>query len=167
MDKHKYPPNYYFSITNNGIGRLLMRWGEGASLLRNEWKSRETADKMDMGSEDGEDFEEESPGYCTSKAFTAPSPTATVRIDTPPTVFDTEKSSIGTSAQSAMTASSNGLDPIDALADSISSLALVPVAVQFGRGGVKGGFQHVSRGRGRGRGRGRVRRRGRGGRSGE
>ena len=44
IDKHKYPPNFYFAVTNYGIGRSLVRWGEGASLLRKEWKPRVGSD---------------------------------------------------------------------------------------------------------------------------
>jgi len=64
IDKHKYPPNFYFAVTNYGIGRSLLRWGEGASLLRKEWKPR-------VGSDPHMDCSE---GIieCTSEALSAP-----------------------------------------------------------------------------------------------
>ncbi|KAJ7881160.1 hypothetical protein B0H13DRAFT_2049811 [Mycena leptocephala] len=40
---HGYPKEYYFAVTNKGIGGLLKRWGEGASLMRGQWKPREPA----------------------------------------------------------------------------------------------------------------------------
>ncbi|KAJ6607008.1 hypothetical protein B0H10DRAFT_2308381, partial [Mycena sp. CBHHK59/15] len=38
---HGYPKEYYFAVTNKGVGGLLKRWGEGASLIRGQWKARE------------------------------------------------------------------------------------------------------------------------------
>ena len=37
-------------------------------------------------------------------------------------------------------------DPVDLLTDSMSSLSLIPPAIQFGRGGLKTGFQRHSNG---------------------
>ncbi|KAF7309561.1 hypothetical protein MIND_00327100 [Mycena indigotica] len=38
---HGYPKEYFFAVTNKGVGGLLKRWGEGASLIRGKWKPRE------------------------------------------------------------------------------------------------------------------------------
>ncbi|KAJ7065221.1 hypothetical protein C8F01DRAFT_1124795 [Mycena amicta] len=38
---HGYPKEYFFAVTNKGVGGLLRRWGEGASLIRGEWKARD------------------------------------------------------------------------------------------------------------------------------
>ncbi|KAJ7105115.1 hypothetical protein C8R43DRAFT_864234, partial [Mycena crocata] len=38
---HGYPKEYYFAVTNKGVGGLLKRWGEGASLMRGQWKPRD------------------------------------------------------------------------------------------------------------------------------
>jgi hypothetical protein len=160
IDKHKYPPNYFFSVTNYGIGRLLLKWGEGASLLRNEWKPRKTDteeaqtqegtvldDREDDKQNDKRDdngVKSESSGYCIPKALIAPSPTATMRIRTPPQVFDTERGSDDvTNTQSTSTVQTRVQRPdlVDVLTDKMSSLSLIPSSVQFGRGGSKGGFR--------------------------
>ncbi|KAI9449117.1 hypothetical protein F5148DRAFT_1248569 [Russula earlei] len=42
INSHAYPKEYFFAVTNKGIGGLLRRWGDGASLLRGSWHPRET-----------------------------------------------------------------------------------------------------------------------------
>lgn len=37
---HHYPPEFFFSITNHGIGRLRELYGDSASLVRKTWKPR-------------------------------------------------------------------------------------------------------------------------------
>lgn len=174
IDKHKYPPNFYFSITNKGIGGRLKKWGEGATLLRKEYapgkQEIKPADEEDEEPTPPIDEDDESDdlvlprsefasGYHTPRPPTAPLPATTVRTQTPPQRPETDIHHMDVSS----------LDPphstdVDALADSMSSLALVPPSVRFGRGGARGGFkqpQHmrgmVMRGRGRARGRGRGR----------
>ncbi len=51
---HAYPKEYFFAITNKGIGGLLRRWGEGASLLRGQWHPRDNTNN-DNDEEDEED----------------------------------------------------------------------------------------------------------------
>jgi len=174
IDKHKYPPNFYFAITNKGIGGLLRKWGEGATLLRKEYtpnkkeieietpgeKHEESASPIDQDSE-SEDLvlpkSEFASGYHTPKKFVAPSPTATARAQTPEQ-FQTEPPQMDVSPSEPVHPTD-----VDALADSISSLALVPPSVHFGRGSIRGRFKYppyardsmVVRGRGRARGRGR------------
>ncbi|PPQ79633.1 hypothetical protein CVT25_003218 [Psilocybe cyanescens] len=41
IQAHGYLKEYFFAVTNKGIGGLLKRWGEGATMLRKEWKPRE------------------------------------------------------------------------------------------------------------------------------
>jgi hypothetical protein len=176
IDKHKYPPNFYFSITNKGIGGLLRKWGEGATLLRKEYtpnkKETETVDEkhQEPASPIDEDSENDdlvlpksefAAGYHTPKSLATPSPTPTVRIQTPPQKFRTEAHHIDISPPKPAPSTD-----VDALADSMSSLALVPPSVHFGRGGMRGGFKQPPYMRGmvaRGRGRARARGRGRGG----
>jgi len=172
IDKHKYPPNFYFPITNKGIGGLLRKWGEGATLLRKEY----TPTKRDAGTthekneglaspvdEDSENDDlvlpksEFASGHHTPRTFTASSPATTAKIQTLPEAFEAEVHQVH-----HMDASPLELAPsvdVDTLVDSMSSLALVPPSVHFGRGGVRGGFKPmrgmVLRGRGRARGRGR------------
>ncbi|KAI0047408.1 hypothetical protein FA95DRAFT_1679095 [Auriscalpium vulgare] len=85
ISAHEYPKEYFFGVTNKGVGGLLRKWGEGASLL-----------KMDQEP--------------------AQSPV----------------SSTG--------AASEGNNAVDALASSMTALALVPSSVRFGRGGKSGGL---------------------------
>ncbi|KAF9478260.1 hypothetical protein BDN70DRAFT_880224 [Pholiota conissans] len=73
IQAHSYPKEYFFAVTNKGIGGLLKRWGEGASMVRKEWKAREGApagnldadmkryreEESDRMDEDDEDDEEE------------------------------------------------------------------------------------------------------------
>ena len=37
---HHYPPEFFFSVTNHGIGRLRELYGDGASLVRKTWRRR-------------------------------------------------------------------------------------------------------------------------------
>ncbi|KAJ7860471.1 hypothetical protein B0H14DRAFT_2350655, partial [Mycena olivaceomarginata] len=39
-----YAKEYFFAVTNKGVGGLLKRWGDGASLMRGQWKPRESPD---------------------------------------------------------------------------------------------------------------------------
>ncbi|TFK29607.1 hypothetical protein FA15DRAFT_731736 [Coprinopsis marcescibilis] len=41
---HGYPKEYFFAVTNKGVGGLLKKWGEGASLIRGHWKARDDTD---------------------------------------------------------------------------------------------------------------------------
>jgi hypothetical protein len=167
IDKHKYPSNFYFAVTNKGIGGLLSKWGEGATLLRKEYTPGKKGTGIETTDEScGEPIDEDSEtgdlvlpksefasGYHTPKAFVAPSPTVT---QTPPERFHAEVGDMGAPPPGPAPSAA-----IDVLADSMSSLALVPPSVHFGRGGVRGGFKQplhtrmVTRGRGRARGRGR------------
>ena len=55
IQTHGYPKEYFFAVTNKGVGGLLKKWGEGASLIRGSWKSRESSnstDKMDIENDD-------------------------------------------------------------------------------------------------------------------
>lgn len=54
---HGYPKEYFFAVTNKGIGGLLRRWGEGASMLRGTWKAR-SPDAIEVD-EDDEDKDED------------------------------------------------------------------------------------------------------------
>ncbi|KIL69189.1 hypothetical protein M378DRAFT_176140 [Amanita muscaria Koide BX008] len=68
IEGHKYPKEYFFAVTNKGVGGLLQKWGEGASMIRKEWKAREAkgdnkADvEMDSDEEAGSESSEEDGG---------------------------------------------------------------------------------------------------------
>jgi hypothetical protein len=40
IEAHGFPKEYFFAVTNKGIGGLLKKWGEGASMIRGPWKAR-------------------------------------------------------------------------------------------------------------------------------
>ncbi|KAJ6477477.1 hypothetical protein DFH09DRAFT_1292996 [Mycena vulgaris] len=110
---HGYPKEYYFAVTNKGVGGLLKRWGEGASLMRGEWKAREPAAAAIRP--DGVLVEEDD---------------------------DDEDEALSTtplSRPSQQYPSVEG-EGVDSLADSLNALSLVPPSIRFGRGGKNGGF---------------------------
>ncbi|KAG6829148.1 hypothetical protein H0H92_005553 [Tricholoma furcatifolium] len=111
---HGYPKEYFFAVTNKGVGGLLKKWGEGASLIRGEWKSRED-DNDDDSDENGEDVAD----YRDNDTYPQEGPTH---------AHAEEKS--------------NADDALDALADTMGSLSLVPSSIRFGRGGNRRGFLH-------------------------
>ncbi|KAF6761732.1 hypothetical protein DFP72DRAFT_842588 [Ephemerocybe angulata] len=43
ISAHGYPKEYFFAVTNKGVGGLLKKWGEGASMVRGKWTPREPA----------------------------------------------------------------------------------------------------------------------------
>ncbi|KZP01534.1 hypothetical protein CALVIDRAFT_594247 [Calocera viscosa TUFC12733] len=53
IDAHHYPKEYFFAVTNKGIGGLLEKWGEGVSLVRPEWKARPGSKEEDQRMEAG------------------------------------------------------------------------------------------------------------------
>ncbi|KAH9161891.1 hypothetical protein EDB89DRAFT_689193 [Lactarius sanguifluus] len=134
---HAYPKEYFFAITNKGIGGLLRRWGEGASLLRGQWRPRDNNDEDEDEDEDdgaslppsstlhsddsdGPDDDHKDPeGVEPAASATA---FAAVNGDQNP---ETGKTSEG----------DGGDDAVDALTREVSALGLVPSSVRFGRGG--------------------------------
>ncbi|THU93890.1 hypothetical protein K435DRAFT_669403 [Dendrothele bispora CBS 962.96] len=135
---HHYPKEYFFAVTNKGVGGLLKKWGEGASMIRGEWKKREEPENEDSNDEEA-------------------------------TNDDGKEAYNGTGhedVQLDLEQDTTNKDTLDNLADSMSSLSLVPSAVRFGRGGKKTGFAHndthASEGSAPSQGRGRGGRNGRG-----
>ncbi|PIL25525.1 transcription factor [Ganoderma sinense ZZ0214-1] len=58
IQAHGYPKEYFFAVTNKGVGGLLKKWGEGASMLRKPWKSRENG-AADAEDGDGDGVEDD------------------------------------------------------------------------------------------------------------
>jgi len=111
---HSYPKEYFFSVTNKGIGGLLRRWGDGASLLRGPWRPRDTE-----GNAEGEDSLTEG-----EESFSPHSTSA-------PALAEQE----GTAETMDGDGDGNEDPEVDALARDVSALGLVPSSVRFGRGG--------------------------------
>ena len=157
----------------------MKKWGEGASLIRKEWKTREENDKggkeggvvdmnhrtggddkMAVDDEDGDDEEddddeeeEEEEEQATPRML----PRRTIGVNSPP-----QLSSQPDTHDRDADGRNNDLTN---LTESLNSLTLVPTSIRFGRGGKSGGF--IPRGHGRGKhgkaDRGRGRGRGKGG----
>ena len=92
-------------MTNKGVGGLLRKWGEGASMVRKEWKPR-VKQGQDVEMEDDESEGSDDPGRQSG--------------DGDDVVVYEKASAVD--------------DPADALVQRMDSLSLVPQSVQFGRG---------------------------------
>lgn len=145
IEAHKYPKEFFFAVTNKGIGGLLKKWGEGASMVRGEWKPRDqkkdkAKDRGDsMIVEDDED-EDESLGEEEVEEVDMEELERTPR----PNVKSLHPVSPPRGANVKTSASAE----VDALAEGMSSLTLVPSSIRFGRGGRGGGLGVRGRGRG-------------------
>lgn len=152
-------------MTNKGVGGLLKKWGEGASLIRKEWKTREENDKggkkggvVDMNhrarddkmavdddedddDEDEDEEEEEEEEEADLEATPRMLPRRTIGVHSPQ--LSSPPDGEGRS------------NDLTNLTESLNSLTIVPNSIRFGRGGKSGGFIPRGRGRGRGRARGR------------
>lgn len=153
-------------MTNKGVGGLLKKWGEGASLIRKEWKTREENDEggkkvvdtkshraggddemavddeddeEDDEDEDDEEEEEEEPDLETTPRML---PRRTIGVHSPQL-----SSHPNTDISNDRDGSNNDLTN---LTESLNSLSIVPTSIRFGRGGKSGGF--IPRGQGRARG---------------
>lgn len=154
----------------------MKRWGEGASMIRKEWKPRngdgketldtmryrDEDDKMDEDEDDegeDDDDEESEEEVAREDGGDEDDLEATPRMLPRTTGIHSPQSSISSSQSQRQKHSKNLRDDtgVAGLTDTLNSLSLVPNSVRFGRGGNAGGFipnVHGGRGRGRGRGRG-------------
>jgi len=149
----------------------LKKWGEGASLIRKEWKARDEKDEDGNGErvkshrdhkddgmtvDDDEDDEEDDDDEEESEEEEDDEPDdleATPRMLPRRTIGVHSPQSSLSSHPDADNMGANNNDLTD-LTESLNSLSLVPNSIRFGRGGKSGGF--IPRGPGRGRGRGRA-----------
>ena len=156
---HNYPKQYFFAVTNKGIGGLLKRWGEGASLIRKEWKPREGQSKAgtkiqddgnmdeDEGNDKGDQGEESAPTTTDDDAEPADldaTPRIRPRRILSPT---TSHSSKGSEAHHNRHRHDTQAD-VAGLTQSLNALSLVPSSVRFGRGNKAKGFAPDSYSRG-------------------
>ncbi|KAI0941009.1 hypothetical protein AcV7_003231 [Taiwanofungus camphoratus] len=172
IQAHGYPKEYFFAVTNKGVGGLLTRWGEGASLIRGQWKARAPVIEVDSegASESegasGDESEERELGGTDMEEASENEQAKKINAQ-----GEEHTAAIRQSAASQL-GEEQGLDSLDALAGQLDSLSLVPPTIQFGRGAKRGGFPHQGHGhedipmtgglRGRGLVRGQLRARGRG-----
>ncbi|GAB1518552.1 hypothetical protein RhiTH_001613 [Rhizoctonia solani] len=125
IDAHGYPKLFFFAVTKHGVGGLLARYGEGATLIRKPWKPR--AENQGAGKE-----ESDSDGDDDTKSSSALHNT----VDQPATPLAAEA---GPSRTPSVPLSQPRED-LDDLASSMKSLSLVPTSIRFGRGARRAGF---------------------------
>ncbi|KAI6001102.1 hypothetical protein F5J12DRAFT_700369, partial [Pisolithus orientalis] len=155
IQAHSYPREYFFAVTNKGVGGLLKRWGDGASMIRGKWKPRES--KEDEGipdSEEGEDEmeldgdseeeeaeeeeeEEEDEGESDYEGDATPKVSQLHDFDVASSATTPRMATAQSPRQSVAQQSSA---EVEKLAQSMTSLSLVPSSIRFGRGGKNGGF---------------------------
>ena len=133
IQTHGYPKEYFFAVTNKGVGGLLKKWGEGASLIRGSWKSRESSnstDKMDIENDDENDSDDDDEGEEEADISN---------------VSNTENFSVlHMESHSGPKKNDQGAE-IDTLVNSLDALSLVPPSIRFGRGGKSGKMVRESR----------------------
>ncbi|VDC03420.1 unnamed protein product [Peniophora sp. CBMAI 1063] len=153
ISAHGYPRQYFFAITNYGMGEMLRRWGEGASMVRGDWKPRDPAES---GSSDEEDAMEEddpqdtraihtqeangrqAPPHMSTPSTSASRPLPTPQPQRPQSTIKAPPTS-SQSIHSTTQQQSSNTDALDNLADTMSSLSLVPTSIRFGRGAKSSG----------------------------
>lgn len=135
---HAYPKEYFFAVTNKGIGGLLRRWGEGASLLRGPWRPRDSEENAEGDEESASQSQRLSPHQHSDSdsegidvIAEGKEPFAPDSASAPPlTDQDAIAETIDKGDRDA-----DADAKVDALARDVSALGLIPSAVSFGRGG--------------------------------
>ncbi|KAI0356851.1 hypothetical protein OH77DRAFT_1588744 [Trametes cingulata] len=153
IQAHGYPKEYFFAVTNKGVGGLLKRWGEGASLLRRPWQRREDGSTAEPDeNDDGPDMDghqrEEVNGSDDISDDEDQILLEKMSVDRPAAA----NGSSSHPQQSAPPCSKGKVraeepsEEVDSLANAMDSLSLVPASIQFGRGAKRGAL-HGARGR--------------------
>ncbi|KAI0091382.1 hypothetical protein BDY19DRAFT_622474 [Irpex rosettiformis] len=126
IQSHGYPKEYFFAVTNKGVGGLLKKWGEGASMIRGTWSAR--------GENDGGDDDVQEETESTTEPLEQGESASSHRHDGPLVEDDDDDDDdlIGETPEAS----------VDDLAQSMGTLSLVPTAVRFGRGAKRGGTTH-------------------------
>lgn len=151
IQAHSYPKEYFFAVTNKGVGGLLKRWGDGASMIRGTWKPRDNKnegkdsedDEMvvdeeeeDEDSDEGEDEESSSGDEQNGEA------TPKIRHHQELEEIPTARGAVSPPRRGNGAVQTAADHDVDTLANSMNSLQLVPPSIRFGRGGKNGGFVH-------------------------
>ncbi|KAF8484176.1 hypothetical protein JB92DRAFT_1611825 [Gautieria morchelliformis] len=150
IQSHGYPKQFFFSVTNKGIGGLLHKWGQGASLYRGNWRSRDQVRDMERGSENedeirsesgtGSEMDVEEIGQHKVNGKRGP-PHKTGRgddiLDNTIEIMSGPSTILSPSSARPRAA---GSSEADILANAMSSLTLVPDKIRFGRGGKRVGL---------------------------
>ncbi|EPQ56134.1 hypothetical protein GLOTRDRAFT_120769 [Gloeophyllum trabeum ATCC 11539] len=137
IQAHGYPKEYFFAVTNKGVGGLLKKWGEGATLIRGEWKPRDTqANTSESDNPETETRTSEEVEDSMHIVETRPVVGSSTFVSNPATFTGDEANDSEVGHEDY---------DLEALRDSMTSLSLVPSAIRFGRGGKAGGFGHRGR----------------------
>ncbi|KAJ3489875.1 hypothetical protein NLI96_g1829 [Meripilus lineatus] len=165
IQAHGYPKEYFFAVTNKGVGGLLKKWGEGASMIRGPWKARDRNDGEEEEEEDdnedeeqeqeGEDAMDSRPdGHGTQAVPHQHQQQIVAHADMPDhsrLVIEEDSDSDDSDvtekkARSVIASGSEGEeeeeDNVDNIANAMESLSLVPTTIRFGRGAKRGGLSH-------------------------
>lgn len=149
IQAHSYPKEYFFAVTNKGVGGLLKRWGDGASMIRGKWKPREDAKGKGNTSGDQEEGEMEVDGDSEgSDEAEEEGDTSDYEGEATPRVSQLHDFDAGSPATTPRMAAmqsprqQQSTSEMDKLEQSMTSLSLVPDTIRFGRGGKSGGFMH-------------------------
>ncbi|CCM05587.1 uncharacterized protein FIBRA_07815 [Fibroporia radiculosa] len=133
IQAHGYPKEYFFAVTNKGVGGLLKRWGEGASMVRAQWKARDITKSGDADSSDDGDGEAERASSQRRNVH--------VEAEADEAIIEGTISASGLNETGRQVSDSGVVeDTIDSLSGAMGSLSLVPSNVRFGRGTKRGGF---------------------------
>lgn len=130
-------------MTNKGVGGLLKKWGEGASLVRGNWAPREQKNGENMDEDDEHEDEEHASDESGDPVRILPESTSEgqapgFRLGDGPLVEEESDSDKGSQPQP----SGAPAPEVDSLAQAVDALSLVPPHVRFGRGTKSGGFAH-------------------------
>lgn len=115
IQAHGFPKEYFFAVTNKGVGGLLKKWGDGVSLIRKPWKRRDLDDTMNNDEDDSEDEDEDGE---TGRPENLSNQVLDQRLEIP-----ARRETVSQKAD------------LNALTNSLDSLSLVPPTIRFGRGG--------------------------------
>ncbi|KAG8742854.1 hypothetical protein FRC10_000833 [Ceratobasidium sp. 414] len=134
---HGYPKLYFFAVTKHGIGQLLERYGEGATLIRKEWKPRAQGsdDVKDNANQDSDEDDSHSDHDPVDNTKTEPG-------------ISKDEHTIPKTTPSPKPQSPRETASVDDLASSMKSLSLIPTSVRFGRGAKRSGFVRPGAARG-------------------
>lgn len=140
IQAHSYPKEYFFAVTNKGVGGLLKRWGDGASMIRGTWKPRDNQKEQKDSEDDDMALDEDDEEEDSDESEESSSGDEQNGEETPKIRNHQELEEIPRRGNGKVQATTDR--DIDKLASSINSLSLVPPSIRFGRGGKNGGFVH-------------------------
>ena len=143
-------------MTNKGVGGLLKKWGEGASMIRGSWKARdgqlaengdEAMNTEDVGYSDNDN--DDSPDEEMLSTGTVKD-ISTIEKQSSEMQHIVQRSQIPDNADLSRQMAEPGAvqapdDELNGLTNSMSSLSLVPSSIRFGRGAKGGQFSRQSK----------------------